>query len=48
MITVDNGIAAIDAIKAAKKKGLTVIVTDHHQAPVDEKGTAFFRKRILL
>lgn len=30
LITVDNGIAAIDAIKKAKDKGLTVIVTDHH------------------
>lgn len=30
LITVDNGIAAIDAIKKAKSKGLKVIVTDHH------------------
>lgn len=30
VITVDNGIAAIDAIKKAKEKGLTVYVTDHH------------------
>lgn len=30
VITVDNGIAAVDAIKKAKEKGLTVIVTDHH------------------
>lgn len=33
IITVDNGIAAHDAIKAAKEKGLIVIVTDHHLAP---------------
>lgn len=32
VITVDNGIAAIPAIKKAKEKGLTVIVTDHHLA----------------
>lgn len=37
VITVDNGIAALDAIKKAKEKGLTVIVTDHHLA-VMEKG----------
>lgn len=30
VVTVDNGIAAIDQIKAAKEKGLTVIVLDHH------------------
>ena len=30
IITVDNGIAAIDAIKKAKEKGLYVIITDHH------------------
>mgnify|MGYP004459239693 CR=1 FL=1 len=30
VITVDNGIAAIDAIKKAKEKGLYVIVIDHH------------------
>lgn len=30
VITVDNGIAAIEAIRKAKKKGLTVVVTDHH------------------
>lgn len=30
LITVDNGIAAHEAILKAKKKGLYVIVTDHH------------------
>lgn len=30
LITVDNGIAAIDAIKKAKDKGNTVIIIDHH------------------
>ena len=30
MITVDNGIAAVEQIAKAKKKGLTVIVIDHH------------------
>lgn len=31
VITVDNGIAALDAIKKAKEKGLAVIVIDHHE-----------------
>ena len=30
LITVDNGIAAIDAVAYAKQSGLQVIVTDHH------------------
>lgn len=36
LITVDNGIVAFDAVKKAKEKGLTVIVTDHHL--LDESG----------
>jgi len=30
IITVDNGIVAYDAIEYAKKKGIDVVVTDHH------------------
>ncbi|MGD8784934.1 MAG: DHH family phosphoesterase, partial [Thioalkalispiraceae bacterium] len=30
IITVDNGIASIDGVKAAKLSGVDVIVTDHH------------------
>lgn len=37
-ITVDNGIAAFDAIAAAKEKGMQVLVTDHHLAATDENG----------
>ncbi len=33
IITCDNGIAAIDEIEFAKKLGLTVIITDHHELP---------------
>jgi len=32
IITVDNGIVAIKALKSAAKMGIDVIVTDHHQA----------------
>lgn len=38
VITVDNGIAAGAAVKKAKAKGMTVVVTDHHLPPVDENG----------
>jgi single-stranded-DNA-specific exonuclease len=33
IITVDNGIAAYDAIKHARDRGLHVIITDHHDLP---------------
>ena len=40
IITCDNGISAIEAIKYAKELGMTVIVTDHHDIPFfeDESG----------
>ncbi len=31
LITVDNGISAIDELRLAKELGLTVVVTDHHE-----------------
>lgn len=36
ILTCDNGISAIDAIKKAKELGMTVIVTDHHELPFNE------------
>ncbi|MDO5292242.1 MAG: single-stranded-DNA-specific exonuclease RecJ [bacterium] len=36
IITCDNGIAAIEQVKHAKEKGLTVIITDHHDIPFVE------------
>src|SRR5688572_2260649 len=30
LITVDNGIASVDGVAAAKARGLAVLVTDHH------------------
>jgi len=36
IITCDNGISAKEAIDFAKEKGLTVIVTDHHDVPYEE------------
>ena len=38
IITCDNGIAAAPQIELAKKKGMTVIVTDHHEVPYEESG----------
>ncbi|MGK7910330.1 MAG: single-stranded-DNA-specific exonuclease RecJ [Synechococcus sp.] len=35
VVTVDNGIAAIEPIALAKQLGLAVIVTDHHDIPKD-------------
>lgn len=35
ILTVDNGIAAHEAVDYAKSKGLTVIVTDHHEIQGD-------------
>ena len=37
IITCDNGIAAIDQISYAKKLGMTMIVTDHHDIPYTEE-----------
>ena len=37
IVTCDNGIAAIDAVAYAKELGMTVLVTDHHDIPFEEK-----------
>ena len=36
LLTCDNGIAAFEAIEEAKKLGMTVIVTDHHEVLFEE------------
>ena len=38
ILTCDNGIAAYSQIEYAKQYGLTVVLTDHHEIPVDEDG----------
>ena len=35
LVTCDNGIAALKEISIAKQLGMTVVVTDHHEVPVD-------------
>ena len=37
ILTCDNGIAAYAQIEQAKKYGMTVIVTDHHEIPYEEE-----------
>lgn len=36
ILTCDNGIAAAPQIRLARKKGMTVIVTDHHEVPFED------------
>lgn len=36
IVTCDNGIAAYNEIAMAKEKGMTVIITDHHEIPYKE------------
>lgn len=37
IVTCDNGIAAAAQIAGAKEKGMSVIVTDHHEIPYEEE-----------
>lgn len=38
IITCDNGIAAAEEIAYGKSLGMTVIVTDHHEVPYEDRG----------
>ncbi len=48
IITCDNGIAAIEQVKRAKEKGLTVIVTDHHLAYVNDGEVQYPEADIII
>lgn len=37
LITCDNGISAMEAVVRAKELGMTVIITDHHEVPLDRE-----------
>ena len=45
LVTCDNGIAACAEIQMAKEKGMTVIVTDHHEIPYREENG---ERRVIL
>ena len=40
LVTVDNGIASVDGVRAARELGLEVIVTDHHLPALKDGGIA--------
>lgn len=48
LILVDNGVSAFDAVLEAKKHGMTVVILDHHQAPVDADGNHVFPEADVL
>ena len=56
ILTCDNGIAAYAQIEQAKKYGMTVIVTDHHEIPYEDEPLAepdpetgeTFRRRYII
>lgn len=48
LITVDNGISAIEAIKAAKRKGIEVIVLDHHLPQQDSGNNPIYPNADIL
>lgn len=48
LITVDNGIAALGAVRKAKEKGLAVVVTDHHLPVRDKDGNLLLPEADVL
>lgn len=47
IITCDNGISAFEPIAKAKEMGLTVVVTDHHEVPMQEIGGQMVQHRVV-
>lgn len=45
LLTCDNGIAALDEIAYAKQKGMTVLVTDHHAIPFEDREGRHIEKK---
>lgn len=48
IITCDNGIAGIDAVEKAKAKGLSVIITDHHNPVVENEKPVYPDADIII
>ncbi|WP_315576315.1 single-stranded-DNA-specific exonuclease RecJ [Oribacterium parvum] len=42
LITCDNGISAFDELRFAKEAGMDVLLTDHHDLRIDEKGKKIY------
>ena len=41
ILTCDNGISAFHQVELAKKYGMTVVITDHHEVPLDGEKRRF-------
>lgn len=48
LITVDNGIASVEGVRAARSLGLSVIVTDHHLPALQDGRTALPQDCIIV
>ncbi len=48
LVTVDNGIASVDGVRAARELGLQVIVTDHHLPAQRENGEVVLPQDCLI
>ena len=48
VITIDNGVTALDAIDYAKSCGSSVIIMDHHQPVIDSEGNVILPKADLI
>lgn len=46
ILTCDNGISAFEPVKLAAQLGLTVVVTDHHEVPVEERDGVMVQKPV--
>ena len=44
IVTVDNGVTALETVEKLYEAGIEVIVTDHHQAEIGEKGEKVWPK----
>ena len=48
LITCDNGITCVDEVIYGKKKGLDIIITDHHNPQFDEDGKEILPDTLIL
>lgn len=48
LITIDNGIAALETIEAATRLNIDTIILDHHEAFIDENGKTILPKASII